>query len=46
MRGAYCRACGDYVVADSGREGKSALARLVGTAAFVEDRFALKVVAA
>ena len=24
LRGAYCRAIGDYVVADSGREGKSA----------------------
>ena len=40
MRGAYCRAIGDYVVEDSGREGKGALARLVGIAAFVEDCFA------
>ena len=38
--GAYGRAIGDYVVADSGREGEGAYCRLVGFAAFVEDYFA------
>ena len=32
LRGAYCRVVGDYVVADSGRAGKGALAGLVGVA--------------
>ena len=40
LRGAYCRAFGDYVVEDSGREGKGAYCRLVGVAAFMEDCFA------
>ena len=40
MRGAYCRALGDYVVEDSGREGEGVYCRLVGVAAFVEDCFA------
>ena len=40
MRGAYCRACGDYVVEDSGRAGKGTYCRLVSVAAFMEDCFA------
>ena len=40
LRGAYCRALGDYVVADSRREGKGAYCRLVGVASFMEDCFA------
>ena len=40
LRGAYCRAVGDYVVEDSRREGKGAYCRLVGVATFVEDCFA------
>ena len=40
MRGASCRAIGDYVVEDHRREGEGALARLVGIAAFIEDCFA------
>ena len=39
-RGAYCRAIGDCVVADSRREGKGTYCRLVGIAAFMEDCFA------
>ena len=40
LRGARHRACGGYVVADSGRAGEGAYCRLVGVAAFVEDCFA------
>ena len=40
MRGAYCRAVGDYVVEDSGREGKGADRWMDGVAAFLEDCFA------
>ena len=40
LRGAYCRALGDYVVADGGREGKGTYCRLVSVAAFMEDCFA------
>ena len=40
LRGAYCRAFGDYVVAARRREGKGALAKLVGIAFTLEDCFA------
>ena len=40
LRGAYCRAFGDYVVEDGGREGEGAYCRLVSVAAFMEDCFA------
>ena len=40
LRGAYCRAIGDYVVAARGREGKGAYCRLVGFAFTLEDCFA------
>ena len=43
LRGAYCRAIGDCVVADSRREGKGAYCRMDGIAAFLEDRFACRV---
>ena len=41
LRGAYCRAIGGSVVANSGREGKGDLVWMVVVAAFVEDRFAV-----